>query len=242
MQMVEVENVRKFDRVNWPLTLRDVYCTFLEMLAMVASESSFGAYMYVFLRRPAGLHRDERCCCWDAQHLLEQPICTLHFGRDMFLCLFFFFTCKGMNVANTGDHDVKRRKSPRDNWSSLWNSAHANSESFWKLEYHFLLFSLFCASIYQRKPSLTEVWEDHVITFASHVRVLFFRRIDEQFFSLSCKRERRNRRSCDGHVALRCQRSLPRTELWHSLWMGYCWRGLWKDHCLCKSEQGGRSS
>ena len=34
--------------------------TFLEMLAMVESESSFGAY--VCHRRPAGLHRDERSC------------------------------------------------------------------------------------------------------------------------------------------------------------------------------------
>ena len=36
--------------------------TILDMLAMVLSESSFGAY--VCLRRPAGLHRDERSCLY----------------------------------------------------------------------------------------------------------------------------------------------------------------------------------
>ena len=34
--------------------------TFLNMLAVVVSESSFGAY--VCLTRPAGLHRDKRSC------------------------------------------------------------------------------------------------------------------------------------------------------------------------------------
>ena len=46
------ENVREFDRINGPLTSRDVYFHFLEMLAMVVSESSFGAN--VCLRRPVG--------------------------------------------------------------------------------------------------------------------------------------------------------------------------------------------
>ena len=50
---------------SYPLTsdLRDVY--FLDMhscLAMVVSESSFG--VYVCLRRPAGLHRNQRSCGW----------------------------------------------------------------------------------------------------------------------------------------------------------------------------------
>ena len=40
------------DRINWPLTSRDVYFTFSEMLALVESESSFGAY--VCHRRPGG--------------------------------------------------------------------------------------------------------------------------------------------------------------------------------------------
>ena len=36
--------------------------TFSEMLALVQSESSFGAY--VCHRRPAGLHSDQRSCLW----------------------------------------------------------------------------------------------------------------------------------------------------------------------------------
>ena len=56
-----VENIREFDRINWPLTSE--MFTFLDMLtqlAIVVSESSFGAY--VCIRRPAGLHRDELSC------------------------------------------------------------------------------------------------------------------------------------------------------------------------------------
>ena len=43
-------------KVKWHLTSNDVYV--FEMLAMVASESSFGAYVCHRLRRPSGLHRD----------------------------------------------------------------------------------------------------------------------------------------------------------------------------------------
>ena len=48
------EDLYWFDCINWPLTSRDAY--FLEMLALVVSDSSFSAYLH--LRRPAGLHRD----------------------------------------------------------------------------------------------------------------------------------------------------------------------------------------
>ena len=52
----------EFDCINWPLT-SDVY--FLDMhtcLAMVVSESSFGVYVCLIYRRPAGLHRNQRSC------------------------------------------------------------------------------------------------------------------------------------------------------------------------------------
>ena len=55
--------------------LRDVY--FLDMhtcLAMVVSESSFG--VYVCLRRPAGLHRNQRSChCALVEEETRLPYC-----------------------------------------------------------------------------------------------------------------------------------------------------------------------
>ena len=57
--MLLLGSVQADDRINWPLT-QEMF-TFLEMLAMVVSESSSGAR--VCHRRPVGLHRHQRSCC-----------------------------------------------------------------------------------------------------------------------------------------------------------------------------------
>ena len=52
------DDLHGFDRINWTLTSE--MFTFLEMLAVVTSENSFGAF--VCARRPAGLHRNSSSC------------------------------------------------------------------------------------------------------------------------------------------------------------------------------------
>ena len=63
---VEIHDAEHVDRCSckytrvWSYQLTSEMFTFLDMLALVVSESNFGAY--VCLRRPARLHRNERSC------------------------------------------------------------------------------------------------------------------------------------------------------------------------------------
>ena len=57
--------------------------TFSEMLALVQSESSFGAY--VCHRRPAGLHSDQRSCLPQVNSSVH--VCRITFFRDRSLCV-----------------------------------------------------------------------------------------------------------------------------------------------------------
>ena len=68
--------------------------TFSEMLALVQSESSFGAY--VCHRRPAGLHSDQRSClCLGSSRLVTSmavPLTTCHLSVT---------TCQSHSAQNT---------------------------------------------------------------------------------------------------------------------------------------------
>ena len=64
---------------------------------MVMSESSFGAY--VCLRRPAGLHRNERSCCVYVSACVCVCVCvcvSVCVCVCLFVCLFFIIFTKSL--------------------------------------------------------------------------------------------------------------------------------------------------